>query len=171
MKKLIIKLLPIADIILLPFVYPSAWLLKNVRKAGVDRLRLCKNALFNVGVFPIRNHYIEPQFDMREVRHSFSEERLLPGIDWNIQEQLDMLGKFKLSEELKDVPSEKSDDLHFHFNNGAFESGDAEYWYQLIRLIKPKRIFEVGSGNSTLMAINAIKNNKEEHPDYQCNLN
>ena len=99
MKKLIKKALPIADVILLPFVYPSAWLLKNVRKAGVSRLRLCKNALLNIGVFPIRNHYHEPQFDMREVRHSFSEERLLPGIDWNIQEQLDMLGKLNFSEE------------------------------------------------------------------------
>jgi len=168
MKKLIKRALPIADVILFPFVYPSAWLLKNVRKAGVSRLRLCKNALLNIGVFPIRNHYHEPQFDMREVTHLFSEERLLPGIDWNIQEQLNMLGKLNFSEELKDVPSEKSDDLHFCFNNGAFESGDAEYWYQLIRLIKPKRIFEVGSGNSTLMAMNAIKKNKEEYPNYQC---
>ena len=168
MKKLIKRALPIADVILFPFVYPSAWLLKNVRKAGVSRLRLCKNALLNIGVFPIRNHYHEPQFDMREVTHLFSEERLLPGIDWNIQEQLNMLGKLNFSEELKDVPSEKSDDLHFYFNNGAFESGDAEYWYQLIRLIKPKRIFEVGSGNSTLMAMNAIKKNKEEYPNYQC---
>lgn len=61
-----------------------------------------------------------------------------------------------------------TDDLHFYFNNGAFESGDAEYWYQLIRLKKPKKIFEVGSGNSTLMAINAIRKNREENADYKC---
>ena len=55
-KHLIKKALPVADIVLMPFVYPAAWLLKNIRKAGVHRVPLCKNALMKVGVFPIRNH-------------------------------------------------------------------------------------------------------------------
>ncbi len=160
------KIIPYVDIFLVPLVYLSAWLLKNIRRVGVQKLPLCKNALFNVGVFPIRNHYYEPQFDMREMKHPFSEERHLPGINWNIQEQLEILGRLTFSEELSKIPSEKSD--NFHFNNGGFESGDAEYWYQLIRLKKPKRIFEIGSGYSTLIAINAIERNKEENPDYKC---
>jgi hypothetical protein len=168
LKKLIRKLIPYTDIFLVPFVYPSAWLLKNIRKIGVQRLPLCKNALFNVGVFPIRNHYYEPQFDMREMKHPFPEERSLPGINWNIQEQIENLGKFTFSVELEGFPLGKTDDLHFYFDNSAFKSGDAEYWYQLIRLKKPKRIFEVGSGNSTLMAIHAIRKNQEENPDYKC---
>lgn len=162
------KMIPYADIFLVPFVYPSAWLLKNIRKVGVQRLPLCKKALLNIGVFPIRDHYYEPQFDMRKMKRPFSEERSLPGINWNIQEQLKILEQLTFSEELKEFPVEKVDDLHFYFNNGAFESGDAEYWYQLIRLKKPKRIFEVGSGHSTLMAINAIRKNQEENPDYKC---
>jgi hypothetical protein len=56
----------------------------------------------------------------------------------------------------------------FYLNNGAFESGDAEYWYQLIRTIKPRRIFEIGSGNSTLMAIKAIDRNYDDDPHYKC---
>lgn len=168
MKKLIKKLIPYADIFLVPVVYPSAWLLKNIRKAGVEKLPLCKNALFNVGVFPIMNHYYEPQFDMGKIKRSFSEERSLPGINWNIQEQLEILERLVFSEELKDFPTNKTDDVRFYFNNDSFGSGDAEYWYQLIRLKKPKRISEVGSGNSTLMAINAIRKNQEENPDYKC---
>ncbi len=35
MKKMIQKILPVADIMLMPFVYPAAWLLKSIRKAGV----------------------------------------------------------------------------------------------------------------------------------------
>jgi hypothetical protein len=54
MKRLIEKLLPLVDILLMPFVCPAAWLLKNIRRAGVHRLPLCKSALMNVGVFPIR---------------------------------------------------------------------------------------------------------------------
>jgi hypothetical protein len=168
MKGLIKKLIPYTDILLVPFVYPAAWLLKNIRKAGVQRLPLCKKALFNVGVFPIRNHYYEPQFDMRKMRHPFPEERALPGIDWNIQEQLDYLEKFTFSGELQEFPCGKTDDLHYYFDNSAFKSGDAEYWYQLIRLKKPARIFEVGCGNSTLMAIHAIRKNQEDNPDYSC---
>ena len=34
--------------------------------------------------------------------------------------------------------------------------------------MKPKKIFEIGSGNSTLMAIKAIKKNQEEDYDYSC---
>lgn len=168
MKKLIEKMAPYAEIFLLPFVYPSAWLLKNIRKIGVQNLPLCKKALLNVGVFPIMKHYYEPQFDMRKIRRSFSEERILPGINWNVQEQLEILGSLTFSEELKDFPYKKTDGLHFYFNNVSFKAGDAEYWYQLIRLKKPKRIFEVGSGHSTLMAIHAIRKNQEEDPDYKC---
>lgn len=168
MKKFIKQVIPFTDIFLVPIVFLSAWLLKNIRKAGIQRLPLCKKTLLSVGVFPIRNHYYEPQFDFREVNHSFSKERNLPGINWNIQEQLDFLGELTFSVELENIPTKKTDDLQFHLNNGAFESGDAEYWYQLIRLKKPKKIFEVGSGNSTLMAINAIQKNEKENPDYKC---
>ncbi|MEI6332246.1 MAG: hypothetical protein WCP16_23650, partial [Pseudanabaena sp. ELA645] len=168
MKKLIQQFLPIADILLMPFVYPAAWLLKNIRRAGVHRLPQCKNALINVGVFPIRNHYYEPQFDNRNPDPDFFEDRNLQGINWNVPGQLEMLKRLSFSEELANIPQEKPNVLKFYLNNGAFESGDAEYWYQIIRAVKPKRIFEVGSGNSTLMAINAINKNQDEDPSYKC---
>ncbi len=162
------RFLPAADIILMPFVYPAAWLLKQIRKAGVHRLPHCKSALMNIGVFPIRNHYFEPQFDNRNPKPGFSQDRILPGINWNVSDQLRMLERFVFSQEIADVPQGKPDTLKFYLNNGAFESGDAEYWYQIIRTIKPKRIYEVGSGSSTLMAINAIRRNKNDDPDYTC---
>jgi hypothetical protein len=140
MKNLIKKALPLADIMLMPLVYLAAWLLKNIRKAGVHRLPLCKSALINVGVFPIRNHYYEPQFDNRNPRPDFSQDRKLQGIAWNIPGQLKMLGSFTFSQELLDLPKTKQQSsLEFYLNNGAFESGDAEYWYQIIRAIKPKK--------------------------------
>lgn len=168
MKRLIRKVLPVIDFLLVPFVYPSAWLLKNVRRAGVQNLPHCKNALMKIGVFPIIDHYYEPQFDNRNLKQPLSQDRILPGIDWNTTEQLSILAKFSYSQELADLPQNKVNTLEFYLNNGSFCSGDAEYWFQLIRSIKPKRIFEVGSGNSTLMAIKAIRNNQEQDPNYQC---
>lgn len=168
MKKLFSQLLPLLDFLLAPFVYPSAWLLKNVRRAGVSHLPACKRALLAVGVFPIRKHYYEPQFDFRTPNRPPSRERSLPGIEWNTAEQLKILETFTFSRELADLPQTRTDPPAFHLNNATFESGDAEYWYQLIRVIKPRRIFEVGGGNSTLMAIKAIRRNCALDPDYRC---
>lgn len=165
MKKALYKTL---DIVLLPFVYFSAWLLKVVRIKGVHRLPHIKNALFQVGVFPIRNHYYEPQFDFRNKEKDFSLDRNLSGIDLNEATQLAYLEQFVYCKELEGISLERGSELQFYLNNGSFESGDAEYWYQIIRHIKPKKIIEVGSGNSTLMAIMAIEKNKAEDSSYDC---
>ena len=168
LRQLALKVLPLADILLTPFVYPAAWLLKNIRRAGVHRLPHCRNALMNVGVFPIRNHYYEPQFDNRHPNPVFFQDRNLQGINWNVSGQLKMLDAFVFAGELAGIPQEKRGAPGFYMTNGAFESGDAEYWYQIIRSIKPRRIFEIGSGHSTLMAISAISRNQSEDPRYRC---
>jgi hypothetical protein len=79
-----------------------------------------------------------------------------------------MLDTFSFSHELSDIPQDKPDTLEFYLRNGAFESGDAEYWYQLIRSMRPRRTFEIGGGNSTLLAIRAIRRNHEQDPHYRC---
>jgi len=162
------KVLHFFDILIIPFVYPASFLLKFIRKVGVHRLPACRNVFLKVGVFPIRNHYYEPQFDNRNPSQDFLKDRNLPGIDWNIEGQIEMLSLFNKSEELVNIPYEKPITNTFYLNNRGFQSGDAECWYQIIRAIKPKRIFEIGSGNSTLMAINAIEMNKNEDPNYTC---
>ena len=121
-----------------------------------------------VGVFPIRNHYYEPQFDSRQNTKPLSQDRILPGIDWNTAGQLRLLDSFSFARELEGIPHGKSDELEFHFGNATFGSGDAEYWYQLIRLAKPRRVFEVGSGNSTLIALKAMQRNHADDPGYGC---
>jgi hypothetical protein len=168
MLKWVLKFFPVADLLMAPFVYPAAWLLKLVSMAGVYRLPWCKRILLNCGVFPIRDHYYEPQFDFRKPSSPFAQDRPLPGINWDVDGQLNLLNTFTFSQELVNIPLMKSEPLQFYFNNGTFESGDAEYWYQLIRSVKPERIFEAGSGNSTLMAIKAIQKNREQTPHYHC---
>ncbi|HUB96905.1 MAG TPA: class I SAM-dependent methyltransferase [Stellaceae bacterium] len=158
----------LADLVLAPLIWPCALLLKLVRTAGVQNLPRCKDVLLRIGVFPVERHYYEPQFDNRDPRPPFHEERDLPAIDWNEAEQLRLLDSFSCEAELADVPQAGGGGLDFHFNNGSFESGDAEYWYQLIRSVKPKRIIEIGSGNSTRMAIRAIRVNRREDSAYQC---
>jgi predicted O-methyltransferase YrrM len=49
-----------------------------------------------------------------------------------------------------------------------FTRGDAEFWYQMIRHLKPRRIYEIGSGYSTLMARHAISALQKEDATYAC---
>lgn len=121
-----------------------------------------------IGVFPIDDHYYEPQFDMRNCKRPFSEKRPLEGIFWNLQDQLGLLKHLTFADEITDIPQTRSDKIEFHFNNGAFETGDAEYWYQFLRFKKPGRLFEIGSGSSTLLAQKAIRENRRTNPEYDC---
>lgn len=161
-------ILAVADMVIVPFVYPAAILLKKIRQIGVRRLPKCKNALFRIGVFPILDHYHEPLFNWKSLKHPLSRNRDLPGLDWNVQEQIEILNSFDFNEEMQDVPLSKKEGANFYLNNGYFGAGDAEYFYNIIRSKKPSRIFEIGSGYSTLMAIKAIRKNEEEAPGYQC---
>lgn len=161
-------ILPFADVLMLPAIYPAAYLLKLVRRAGVEKLPLCKGALMQVGVFPIRNHYYEPLFDGSMLRQPLNQERALPGIDWNVEKQLELLRQFRFNDELRVVQTEPLGTLKFDINNGVFEAGDAEFLYNMIRFKKPSRVFEIGSGNSTLIAMKAIRQNELEVPGYAC---
>ncbi len=167
-KNLVKKLLPVTDALASPLVLISAYIMLLLRKTGVQRLPVSKNILNKLGVFPIRDHYHEPMFNPIYLRKSLREDRDLMAIDFNLAEQLTLLDKFNYNDELEQFPMENNGDGIFYYNNGYFESGDAEYLYNIIRLYKPARIIEVGGGYSTLMAINALKKNKEENKDYEC---
>ena len=101
-KQFIKRNISVIDILLTPFVYPAAFLLKIVRLGGVQKLPHCKKALIDVGVFPILNHYYEPQFDNRLI--DFSQDRNLPGINWSVSSQLELLERFTFSNELENIP-------------------------------------------------------------------
>ncbi|MFA6391281.1 MAG: class I SAM-dependent methyltransferase [Patescibacteria group bacterium] len=159
---------PLIDVLLFPFVFISAVILRAVRRIGLEHLKISKKALLKVGVMPICNHYYEPLFDKKCLRKPLSENRELPGIDWNITEQISLLEKFHYNDEFDNIPSDYIDDLSFNFNNDSFESGDAEYWYNIVRLKKPKTIVEIGSGSSTKIAQLAIKKNIIEDENYKC---
>jgi len=160
---------PAADVLLLGAVVPSAMVLKAVRRANLKRLRLCRETLIKIGVIPVRNHYYEPFFDPRAL-HSLEAERSLPGIELNEDEQLAVLSQLTFSTELLDLPKENRSPGEFNVNNYSFGSGDFELWYNMIRLRKPRRIIEVGSGMSTLIASMAIKRNMAEDSSYSCQL-
>jgi hypothetical protein len=168
MYRILFRIMPVIDVLVWPFVYLAALLMCLIRKIGVERCPMSKKMLLHVGVFPICDHYYDPLFNHKRLTKPLSDPRVLPGVDWNIEGQLSLLGSFRFAEELAGLPVDKIDDVTYCLNNGSFGSGDAEYWYNLIRLKKPRRIYEIGSGNSTLMARKAISRNLAEDSAYRC---
>ncbi len=159
---------PAVDLLLLPLVVPAGLILKATRRFGLQRLRACRAALLQIGLLPVRDHYYEPFLDPAGLRFGLDRERPLPGIDWNVAGQLAGLESLVYAQELADLQAPRTDPLQFRLNNGSFESGDAEFLYQLIRARRPARIVEIGSGNSTLIARRALLQNRNDAPDYRC---
>lgn len=156
------------DAITSPFTLLSAIWLKLIRRLGTQRMGISKSIFNKVGVFPIRDHYYEPMFN-GQLRKSLREDRVLPGIDLNVDEQLEILSKFHFNNELLEFPSEKKSGLEYFYQNPSFQSGDSEYLYNIIRLYKPSKIVEIGSGYSTQIAAAAIRKNRVEDSSYMCN--
>lgn len=153
---------PIFDVLAVAFVIPSGLLLKIVRRYGFQRLYLCGKALQVIGVLPVRDHYYEPYLKRKDLGHPLSDDRPLPGISWNVEEQLALLELMGHERELGGLMDEPENADDFRLGNRSFESGDAEYFYQLLRLKKPKLLIEIGSGQSTLIARSALQRNKSE---------
>lgn len=168
MCKLTQAVAPMIDFIFLPIVLVASLALKLVRRFGVERLPRTRWLFRAVGIFPIRNHYYEPLFDSTALTRPLEEDRVLPGLDLNIGQQLDLLEKLSYGAELLAFPMDRQSETGFYYDNHVFGPGDAEFLYNMIRYAKPKRIIEIGSGQSTLMARNAIAANRTEAVEYSC---
>ena len=105
-----------------------------------------------------------------DLRHSLSADRSLRGLDFNVPAQLALLEKFDYNADLLALPLEPQVTTSFYYHNGNFESGDAEFLFNIIRHFRPANIIEVGSGHSTLMAMHAIERNRAADSHYSCNL-
>jgi predicted O-methyltransferase YrrM len=167
-KRLADGIVPFADFALLIVAIPAAVVLKFVRRLGLSRLRLTRAALLRIGLLPVRDHYYEPFIDPRRLRFPLERARYLPGINLNVDGQLRFLSELTFQSELTWLDLPQAGSPEFRLGNQSFESGDAEYLYQLIRRTKPTVLIEIGSGQSTLMAQAAIRRNASTDPYYQC---
>jgi predicted O-methyltransferase YrrM len=149
------------DLFSVPFNFLFLPVLRTIRKYGVENFPLNLKAFLHLGVFPVRNHYYEPQlvysenFDAKKIRKL--------NINFRMDDQLAALGKLQYRDELKTFPIDGHANAGtYYLDNPSFSRGDSELYYLLVRNIKPKRIIEIGSGFTTLLCIDAVKRNKLE---------
>ena len=163
LKKFIKKVTNYIDLLLIiPLLisFPAFYIFARI---GGKRLKFSRKLLKNLGIYPIRDHYYNPLFKDINLKKSLREPRYLPGINFSERKQLNFLEKLIFNHELNDLNDNDSDDLSFKFSNGSFESGDAEFLYQVVRFLKPQTIIEIGSGNSTKIVSKALKKNNSDN--------
>ena len=130
--------------------------------------------LEKMGLHLSRVHHYTPIPDTRDLKDElWTRQSELPGLKMNEEKQL------KLLEELSSRYRLEYDEFHverqeapheFYLRNGFFGPVDAEILYSMIRHHKPRRVIEIGAGNSTYLAAKAIHRNKAEDPAYSCDL-
>lgn len=152
------------DVAMIPLVGVAAPILWFVRRFGLQRMPACRWVLVRIGVLPLRRHYYDPYVDAGMLDHSLDRPRELPGIDMREAQQLLLLSRMVLGDEARQLGEPSGQGRDYYFGNGSFESGDAEFLYQFIRLTKPRRVVEIGSGFSTLVVQRALRANRQDDP-------
>jgi len=157
----------VLDILLSPLTLIASVWFKYCRYLPVENMPVTDSIFMKLGVLPVVDHYYQPLVNPKKhLSKSLRQDRILPGIDWNVEEQLSILEQFNYNNELIPIPQNKTGILEFYYNNDSFLGGDAEYLYNIIRLKKPKKIFEIGCGYSSLLIEKALGQNKKIDIDY-----
>ena len=119
-----------------------------------------------LGIHITPNYFESPIPDTRQLKELVWHKRSsLTGINMREREQVELLETFVQAykaeyERFPRSKTERSDE--YYVDNGFFEAVDGEILYCMIRHFKPKRIYEVGSGNSTLLAKKALFDNEKD---------
>lgn len=170
MKRTMVRL---ADAVLAPGAYCAAMYLRWIRGRGFGQYRRCAGACYAAGVTPITRHYYEPYFDPTGInKDEFAAFRDLPGIDMNDRGQIEFLRELVHGSELENLAGAVSegDSPRYSYASQTFGPLEADYYYGVIRARKPRRIVEIGSGSSTLVALEAIAANRQDDSAYACEM-
>lgn len=157
----------LADVLATATILSLAPALKFVGRYRLSLPR-AQRMMDRVGAQVRTSHYYEPTYAESDLPPETAGERPLPGVDLNAEGQLALLRHFNFQDELRALPLDKASPDSFGYLNDMYSFGDAEILYNMIRLMKPRRIIEIGSGNSTLMARLAIDANSRDDPDFRC---
>lgn len=147
----------------MPLIHYVFWV---IRRFGMQRDM--ERIAFDNGMDLVIRHYYSPIPDEADFSPDFWDEMsAMSGIDIDDEPCLDVLQNMfckYLVEFRNRYPIAKSgeDCDGFYLVNGVYMAVDAHAYYAFIRELKPARIVEIGSGMSTLLAVDAVAENTKE---------
>jgi hypothetical protein len=114
-------------------------------------------------------HYYSPIADMREIRKRedtiFAAPRALAGIDLREQAQLDLIPVIAKLCEDHPYEAQPGPASRYGFENDFFSYGDALVLHAMLRMIRPARYVEVGSGWSSALALDVFAKDAERRTE------
>ena len=103
-------------------------------------------------------HFYQPIPDTREISRRYCDQPRNCHIDFFRQEQLNFLMQVtKYQEEYNAFEIQRSSAKRFYLDNDAFTGIDPHVYHCMIRHYQPRRIIEIGSGHSTILAAEALE--------------
>lgn len=136
--------------------------------------RLTFNLWQRLGFHVVLVNWLSSLPDTSKLNESVWKKRNdLCGINIDGEKQLKLLSTFvsMFKNEFDSFALKKpKEPFVFYYKNNNFSSFDAEIFYSMVRFFKPRKIMEIGSGSSTLLAAKAIVNNKNSDENYNCKL-
>ena len=120
-------------------------------------------ALQRMGITVTPNHFYWPVPDLHDLESREWPMSSAPvGLDLNIEKQVDLVRDLAAQYQSEwSLPDRPMGATQYHYNNGLFETIDAEMAYSLVRHFKPSRIIEVGGGFSTRLLSAALRENRK----------
>ena len=104
-------------------------------------------------------HFYSPVVSRKETIASADRiygQKPLLGVDLNTTGQLELLAR--LTPFFATIPftDEKTSPYRYYYMNPSYGYGDALIYWAMLNLVRPQRIFEIGSGFSSALALDAI---------------
>jgi hypothetical protein len=114
----------------------------------------------------MRAHYYSPVPDIADLRQRqvWNRRSDLAGIDFQPDQQVQLLRSLgsKYGHECNWSFAPSDNKLEFFTENNSFSFGCAASLHSLLRYYKPGKVFEIGSGNSSLVFSGALTRNASE---------
>jgi len=105
----------------------------------------------------------------------WTRDRDMPGVEANVKKQLALLATLarRFRREYEAFPARKpagSPPHTYYLSNGYFDDIDGYVLYSMVRQFRPRRVIEIGSGNTTYLFAQAIARNRNDDRRYRCDL-
>jgi hypothetical protein len=138
-----------------PFVIPTMKLMA-ITGEGTD-------TCLKHGFLPVPVHFYQPIPDIPELERRKVWDRIskIRGIRFKPENYIEFITQLaqKYADECNWPNNPSGNRMHFHLHNGSFSYGCAAPLHCIVRHYKPKRIVEIGSGNSSKVIAAAIELN------------
>lgn len=137
---------------------PLIKIFRFVARTGTITNKLADNGVM---VSPIHYYYPVPDFKRLVEKRVFEKKSNLNGIDFNEEGQIKFLNLIasNYQHECDYLSAKPNKETDFYSENGSFSFACASFLHCIIRQFKPKRIIEVGVGNSSKIINRALSMN------------